>query len=661
MKRQLRGFVIGATIFSTLLSPFGGTEVRADSGENRETEQKEKQQEKTEIRPQDDFFGYVNADALKNAEIDPKYGFGAFEECYAITDRKLDEVIDGIVKDNVNTTTDAKMIADYYSQVIDYSAESSDADKDFEEAKKEIEGAASVGDYLELVGKYQYEFNVNPIFTLEIGEGYLKSDEYSFFISTSKGILGTSMESIALTEDGRMSLRNKVADELEILGYAKGDAEKRADEFAAMAVDISYVTYDKTFTFETVEIFTDEDMKKSGMDMESFIRGLGIKNTYGQWMMAYADHFRCLTEKLSDDKNLENFKTWLLLEYVDTYHEYFSDKYKALKDIYGESTEEPDHIARSRIQADMPDFLGKIYREQCYSEEKDKKVKEMCENIKDSYRELISEADWLSEDGRSKMLSKLENIEFRTGGVMKNTFVSPDNLIGKDAYETHKNLMRFDWENCKEKVKTKRPKQGDTMSPQTVNACFWVDNVVVMTVAITEEPFFNESWDDYRNLGGLGMVIAHEVGHAFDSNCIQWDDKGNYNPEWLSEEDRRALSERADMCIEYYNNYTIMDVYHVDGELTLGENYADLGALECISNIPTRKEDFITMYEGFGSIWIELKSDVRALDDLETDLHSPGTVRVNAPLSSCDKFYEVYDVKEGDGMYVAPENRVKRW
>ena len=74
----------------------------------------------------------------------------------------------------------------------------------------------------------------------------------------------------------------------------------------------------------------------------------------------------------------------------------------------------------------MPDFLGKIYREQCYSEEKDKKVKEMCENIKDSYRELISEADWLSEDGRSKMLSKLENIEFRTGGVMKNTFVSPD-------------------------------------------------------------------------------------------------------------------------------------------------------------------------------------------------------------------------------------------
>ena len=244
---------------------------------------------------------------------------------------------------------------------------------------------------------------------------------------------------------------------------------------------------------------------------------------------------------------------------------------------------------------------------------------------------------------------------------MKNTFVSPDNLIGKDAYETHKNLMRFDWENCKEKVKTKRPKQGDTMSPQTVNACFWVDNVVVMTVAITEEPFFNESWDDYRNLGGLGMVIAHEVGHAFDSNCIQWDDKGNYNPEWLSEEDRRALSERADMCIEYYNNYTIMDVYHVDGELTLGENYADLGALECISNIPTRKEDFITMYEGFGSIWIELKSDVRALDDLETDLHSPGTVRVNAPLSSCDKFYEVYDVKEGDGMYVAPENRVKRW
>ena len=157
------------------------------------------------------------------------------------------------------------------------------------------------------------------------------------------------------------------------------------------------------------------------------------------------------------------------------------------------------------------------------------------------------------------------------------------------------------------------------------------------------------------------MVIAHEVGHAFDSNCMKWDDQGVRNPEWLNEEDRKALTERADMCIDYYSNYTIMDVYHVDGVLTLGENYADIGALECISNIAKKKEDLQKMYEGFGLMWRTFESDVVGLYNLATDEHAPVIVRVNATLSSCDKFYEAFDVKEGDGMYVSPEKRVKRW
>ena len=142
---------------------------------------------------------------------------------------------------------------------------------------------------------------------------------------------------------------------------------------------------------------------------------------------------------------------------------------------------------------------------------------------------------------------------------------------------------------------------------------------------------------------------------------MKWDDKGNRNPEWLSEEDRNALTERGNMCIDYYSEYAIMNVYHVDGELTLGENYADLGALECISNIAKNKEDLKEMYESFGFLWRTLESDVLGLENLATDEHAPPIVRVNAPLSSCDKFYEAFDIKEGDGMYVSPEKRVKRW
>ena len=317
--------------------------------------------------------------------------------------------------------------------------------------------------------------------------------------------------------------------------------------------------------------------------------------------------------------------------------------------------------AKEKIINNLPDQIGRLYTAAFYPESKDKQVREMCENIRESYRELITDADWLTEEGRTKLLAKLEAIDFKTGGSYEESLISTDNLIGSDEYETYKNLIKYKHETSKEKIKRPRPKMGQTMQPQTVNACFWVDNVVVMTAAITEEPFFSENYSDAGNLGRLGMVIAHEVGHAFDSNCINWDDKGVYNPEWLNEKDREALKERADMCIDYYSEYTIMDVYHVDGKLTLGENYADLGALECITNIPEKKEEFIDLFEGFGEIWRGISSDVEGIYLLHHDEHSPGIVRVNATLSSCDKFYETYDVKEGDGMYVAPENRVERW
>ena len=105
----------------------------------------------------------------------------------------------------------------------------------------------------------------------------------------------------------------------------------------------------------------------------------------------------------------------------------------------------------------------------------------------------------------------------------------------------------------------------------------------------------------------------------------------------------------------------LIQIVSIGGVQTLGENYADIGAIECISNIAKEKKDYIEMYEGFAEIWRGIKSYTEAIAALHTDEHSPGPVRVNAPLSSCEKFYEVYDVKEGDGMYVAPEKRVERW
>ena len=659
MKKRIKNLAVGISFASILASAFCGADVRAE--EEKYTAEETKTAVSTAIRPQDDYYGYINAEVLKEADIDPKYGYGSFAQCAKVTNGKLYSIIEEANAGSFATSTDAKLISDYYEQIVSYDSERSDADADFEKVREEIESVSSSKEIYELLGRYQAVYDVNPVAAFSISDGFTKSDEYSFTFEGLDSILGTKCKDIAGTEEGRRKVRGHVKDVLLSLGTDKKDAEQKADNFAVLAVDIAYDIKDIRIELSSVKTLSDKEMNDLKFDTESFVKGYGIDNPYDKWVIYSKDQMTSISEALADEDNLEAFKTWLLVEYIDKYNEYLSDDYKNLKDIYGEQTESLDVQAKEKIINNLPDQIGKLYVDVFYPESKDEKVKEMCENIRASYRKLITDADWLSQDGRTKLLAKLEAIEFKTGGSYEESLVSTDDLIGFDEYETYKNLLKYKHEASKEKIKRPRPKMGQTMQPQTVNACFWVDNVVVMTAAITEEPFFSENYSDASNLGRLGMVIAHEVGHAFDSNCINWDDKGVYNPEWLCEKDREALKDRADMCIDYYSEYTIMDVYHVDGKLTLGENYADLGALECITNIPEKKEEFIDLFEGFGEIWRGINSDVEGIYLLHHDEHSPGIVRVNATLSSCDKFYETYDVKEGDGMYVTPENRVERW
>ena len=195
----------------------------------------------------------------------------------------------------------------------------------------------------------------------------------------------------------------------------------------------------------------------------------------------------------------------------------------------------------------------------------------------------------------------------------------------------------------------------------TVNAQYLPCNSINVTVAIMQKPMFDPKASDAANLGRLGSVMAHEIGHAFDSNCINYNADGKLDPDWINAKDKEVLNERADKLADYYSKFTVMEVYHVKGEKTNGENYADLGAMECVTNIIDDKDQLRELFENYAQIWCSLMVDTNGIWAINYDEHSPGSVRVNAVLASNKKFNEVYDVKEGDGMYFPPEERVSRW
>ena len=158
------------------------------------------------------------------------------------------------------------------------------------------------------------------------------------------------------------------------------------------------------------------------------------------------------------------------------------------------------------------------------------------------------------------------------------------------------------------------------------------------------------------------MVIGHEMGHAFDSDGMEFDMNGRYDPTWIDAKDIEALKARNEEAVHYFqDNFTVCNVYHVDGAKTLTENYADLGSMECIVSRTSTQEERELLFTNYAKMWTTKTTKAMLFDQLETDEHSPNYLRVNSILSTTDAFYETYGVKEGDGMYVAPDKRISRW
>ena len=322
----------------------------------------------------------------------------------------------------------------------------------------------------------------------------------------------------------------------------------------------------------------------------------------------------------------------------------------------------PETEAAGAVNQLLEKQVSELYVKKYYTSEKKKQLFKMYQDIKEGYGVLIRGADWLSAKTKSGLIKKLDNMLFvPVGGKIKKAEKEDEKQIGENAFFTFINSKKKNYENSLSMIGEKHDKEFSIMSSQTVNAAYTMDNAFHITLAIMHAPYFDEKADYFTNLGGLGMVIAHEMGHAFDPNCILFDMDGNYDPEWIEEKDREKLKNRMDQMIGYYSSFVIMDVYHVNGRQTCGENFADKGGMECIMKIADTKEEKKRVFKNYARIWCTMMEDRISIEKLQTDEHSPECVRVNAVLASTEEFYEVYNVMPGDRMYVEPEKRVKRW
>ena len=211
------------------------------------------------------------------------------------------------------------------------------------------------------------------------------------------------------------------------------------------------------------------------------------------------------------------------------------------------------------------------------------------------------------------------------------------------------------------------------MNPQTVNAYYSpTRNEIVFPAAILQSPFFNMNVDDAINYGGMGYVIGHEITHGFDDRGRQYDADGNIR-DWWTKEDNNKFKVRAQKIIDQYSAFEPLDSLFINGELTQGENIADLGGLIVSYNAFKKTEQYIRgelidgltpserFYLNSAQVWKGSIRDEALEVRIKTDTHSPAEYRVIGSLSNIPEFYETFNVKEGDGMYRSLQERVKIW
>lgn len=624
-----------------------------------------------EARPQDDFYRYVNQEALANAEFE----YGDTSAGSSFDPAIITEELEGIVQDVVAGSgyeegSEEYIIKSAYDLYMAYDFENTDIPSDLQEMIDRIYGATTIDELLEADADLVRDYDTMSILGITPDINPFVPEEMVMSVAPMNNMLGISF---AALRDGDVIIDYVKTNAQVILITCAQDSEATEEpstNLAYLTLDIFAATdmdvLDDPGSYEYKALYSAAEVEEvlSNIDLNQYISRIGYNYALiDEYCISDIDQLAALNEVFVDE-NIEALKAWELSILYNNYSAYIAPHYPELSGYISRDYNTPEQQALNEVIYQFSAMTDPLYVEQYYTEETDAALRGMCDDIKEGYRVLIGNADWLSEETRSELLTKLENIVYVTGtNVTRHEPDEYSDIGGDNYYEFYLSYVRHNQQDMVASFGEPLSRERALMEMQTVNACYQPSfNNITITVAITNAPFFDYDANYFTNLGGLGMVIAHEMGHAFDSNGILFDSTGIYDPSWIPSGDMEIINTRNEQAVSYFeDNFTVFGVYHVDGEQTLGENYADLGAMECITSLCSSDEERMLLFENYAVIWCSKSTDDAIIDQIAYDVHCPSIIRVNAILSTLDVFYETYGVSEGDGMYIAPENRISRW
>ena len=636
------------------------------------------------INPAEDFFRYCNNNWLKNNPIPDEYtSFGAFTEI----DQHNELLIQDIIKE-VSADADAvdgsvaQKIRDFYNAGMDTDAINERGYVELLPYFEMIDRLNDKADLAVLLGKLHGEgfggfFNAGPstdpknaeMVIMHLYQGGLSlPDRDDYLTDDSKEMREKYVEHVAnmfrlvgIDAEKALSKAKAILDfETQLAKNSLSRVERRDPDRtynmrSMVELQQSTPNFNWNNYFENAGAPVIESLN---VGMPDFIHALNdiIQNTelstikdYLKWKVIHGS-----ASMLSSEFDEESFN--------------FYNKY-----LYGQEMQQPRwRRILNATDGCLGEAIGQIYVEKHFPAEAKERMEALVANLKIALAERIKALTWMSETTKAKALYKLSCINVKVGYPNKWKDYSKYEVKPDSYFQNVHRAIRFETEFEMAKIGKPVDKEEWFMTPQTVNAYYSPDmNEIVFPAGILQSPFFNQIADDAVNYGGIGVVIGHEMTHGFDDQGRKYDEKGNLN-DWWSEEDATLFKERTQQLVKLFNDFELRG-NHINGELTLGENIADLGGLNIAWDAYQMTEEAKSgksidgftpaqrFFISYGTVWRNNIRDKALERRIKEDVHSPAEARVNRTLGSMPHFYEAFEIQPNNKMYIAPNERASIW
>jgi len=637
------------------------------------------------VRPQDDFFDYVSGTWVDNTEIPAdKARWGTFDALGEQSQKDVRTLVEEVsAAGDVEAGTPTQKIRDFYNAYMD--AESA-TERGIEAIRPEldtIETASTMDDIYRIaseLGVYDVnspvgfaifadmkDSNVNAIYMVQSGltlpdrDYYLVDDEQfvkgrQLYLDYVQGIFELAgYDNGADRAKDLMALETKLAEVMwtkeENRDWSKRYNPMKIDQLNELSPDINW-----QIIFETSQFPVD-----------------------GTYLVSQPSYFE-KASKIIAETPLDTWKAYLAFQTISEFAPVLGDQFEALsfdffsKGLRGVTEQQPRwKRAVNSVNGNMGELLGQLYVERHFQAESKDRMDIMIQNLVKAYEVSINNLEWMSDVTKQQALDKLHKFTPKIGYPDKWIDYSNLEVVAGDLMANIRAGANFEYNREIDKLDKPVDRTEWAMTPQTVNAYYSpVMNEIVFPAAILQPPFFNVHADEAANYGGIGAVIGHEIGHGFDDSGRRFDGNGALR-DWWTEEDTAKFEVRKNALAAQYDGYEVVDGLTINGQFTSGENIGDLGGLSIAylaykMSLDGKEAPVIDgwtgdqrFFLGWAQVWRSKARDEESKRRLTVDPHSPPKFRANGAAVNVPAFYEAFNVQPGDGMYLAPEERVKIW